>query len=194
MENLSNIEKYLKPTHFCESDSSEIKKLVNKITKGEKDKNKLVISIFEWVRDNVSWNLVKIVGAKKLLEKNPMEGVCVDKTNLFIALCRAKNIPARYLFLKCSFKTKKGEILELIHMAAEVFIKNKWIIADTTFGKNQRPFPISKLGKPIWIDVKWIKRWGKLPLWFTFFGNIFFNFYYKLNPNVKKFKEAIKTY
>ncbi len=162
---MANLERYLKPSFLCESDDPEIKKLARKICENEKDDLGKAKLIFKWVRDNVAWDLANVVGAKGILKRKPMRGICVDKASLFIALCRASGIPARYLLVWGDFDFKIPLLNGMSHAAAEVYVNNKWVIADPTFGKHTaRIVPKSVFGKPTWKKATRIIPVAKLPL------------------------------
>lgn len=56
-----------------------------------------VESIYDWVRERVEYKEGPIKGALKAL--NDGDGDCEELTSLFIALCRANNIPARLVWV-----------------------------------------------------------------------------------------------
>jgi len=172
-----DMKKYLKPTYLCESDYPEIIKLAKKIAKNKKNED-AVKALCLWVRDNVSWDVLKIEGAKSILKRKPLKAVCVDKTNLFIALCRAVGIPSRYILLDCDLKPKRKDMPPRTrHASAEVFLNNKWIIADPDFGKTtQKIMPINEFGKPCWSKVYSIKRVKGLSIFFVMIANLFLRF------------------
>jgi transglutaminase-like putative cysteine protease len=183
-----DLSKYLKSTSFCESDSPEIKELAKKIV-GEKKGREAAEAIFKWVRDEIAYDVKKIVGAKEVLKRNPPRGICSDKASIFIALCRASNIPARYVVVNYKLKLKNSEVIPALHTIAEVFVDGEWVPADPSFGKStEKIIEISKFGKFDWKDVKWAIRLRSLSVFFIFFENIFF----WLNPKVKKLKNLIK--
>lgn len=183
-------EEFCKPSYNCESNDPKIKELANTLSKDYETPKEVANAIFEWVRDRVAWMIEKIVGAKKVLERKPMYGICTDKANLFIALCRAINLPARYLMLDCELKAKKKELKKLSHhTATEVFVDGKWLIADPTFGKDtQHLVSLSQFGKEPWVKAKNVKRMKSLSpfiVWVT-------NLYIAISLSSKKLKNAIE--
>lgn len=129
--------KYLKPSFFCESNSTEIKSLADKILNSS-DNEDVCKAFFFWVRDNVKYVFNPVfASAKKYAKYEIKEGNCFNKNNLFIALCRSKNIPARYCIVRIVFEFKKiNKKIELPHVVSEVFYNGKWIILDPSFEKN----------------------------------------------------------
>lgn len=186
----SGYEKFCKPTKYCESDVPEIIQLAESITKDKKTSRESAEALFEWVRDNIPWTVDKIVGAKKVLKREPKQAICMDKTNLFIALCRALGIPARYVLLDCEFDIKKSDIPRWTkHAVAEVFVNSEWIIADPSFGKHTKKLmDINQFGKVSWVNAKNMKRVEELSGFFVLIGNLVMS----IAPFSKKLKKAIE--
>ena len=186
----SGYEDFCKPSPYCEANDPVIKNLAESITKNSKTEEEAAKALFEWVRDRVVWRIEKIVGAKKLLERKPLYGICADKANLFIALCRAINLPARYLMLDCELETEKKELKKLSHhMAAEVFVKGRWVIADPTFGKHtEKLVSLSEFGKEPWVKAKNVKRIKKLSFFTVWMANLFIS----ISPSSKNLKKILE--
>lgn len=89
-----NLEKYTKAEPLIESDDIAIKNAAAKI-KGS-SREEVVANIYKYVVSNVKYTLVQgNAGAKRtLLQK---QGKCSEYAALMVALCRAKNIPARVI-------------------------------------------------------------------------------------------------
>jgi len=85
-------ERYLKPKKFWESDDPEIVKLANELKTPEK--------IYEYVVSTLNYDYerakkgISRLGAKLILSQ-PNKAICMEFTDLFIALSRAAGIPAR---------------------------------------------------------------------------------------------------
>ena len=130
---LKTLKEYLSSSKNCQVNNKEIKALANKLTsaiKTDKEKGK---KLFEWVRDNIGYDKYRNTrrGAVKTLQ-NRM-GNCVDQSHLLVALSRASGIPARYVNgNNCRFTT--GYVSG--HVWTEMYIKDKWIVADTTSSRN----------------------------------------------------------
>lgn len=181
------IKKYLEETPYCGSDSQLIKKKANKITIESNGKKGNIKKIYRWVRDNVKWEILPVVGAEKTLKRKPKEGICTDKVNLFVALCRALSVPARYMLLEAKLKFEEKSIWAP-HAASEVYLDNEWAIADPTFGAgNEDLIPKNKFGEKSWIEAKDIRRRAGLSRFFVWFNNIFI----KLSPTGRRMKEIL---
>jgi hypothetical protein len=147
-------EKYLHPTHGCESDAPEIRGKLREIIGDEKDKTRIAEKIFYWVRDNIRYELDPIIGTIGILKRKT--GACVDKSSLFISLCRAAGIPARYLILTARLITKKDiGIPEINHCATEILLNGEWKVIDPTFDPSLLSiFPQATFDSINWWDPK----------------------------------------
>ncbi|MEO2512459.1 transglutaminase-like domain-containing protein, partial [Clostridium tertium] len=128
--NIERLEKYLMPTKSIESDSKDIKKLVENLIRNEKDKLIIINKILEFTRniefdDELSTRIYEGEDTQSALNTiNIMKGGYSECTNVFIALCRAANIPAKFIL----GKTSKN----LYHTWAEVYIQGVgWIPVET---------------------------------------------------------------
>ena len=148
------IKKFLKSTYGCESDSPEIQEKLKEILGNESEKEKIAQKLFHWVRDNIRYELVQIIGAKGLLTRKT--GACVDKSSLYIALCRAAGIPARYIIVSAKLNTNKSiSLKELNHCAPEIYINNDWKIVDPTFDPSLISlFPQATFDSTNWWDIE----------------------------------------
>jgi len=86
-----NQEKYLQPQPYWESDDPKIQNLARQLVSPKK--------IYEFVVKTLNYDYRRLdqaerLGAKKALE-NPDKALCMEFTDLFIALARAAGIPAR---------------------------------------------------------------------------------------------------
>lgn len=128
--NIERLEKYLMPTKSIESDSKDIKKLVKNLIRNEKDKLIIINKILEFTRniefdDELSTRIYEGEDTQSALNTiSTMKGGYSECTNVFIALCRAANIPAKFIL----GKTSKN----LYHTWAEVYIQGVgWIPVET---------------------------------------------------------------
>jgi transglutaminase-like putative cysteine protease len=182
-----NKEKYLQPTYLCESDSTEIINLAEKLSKG-KSKREAVRNIFKWVRDSIPYKIEKVKSARELVKQKSRSGMCVSKVSLFISLCRAIKIPARYAIVRCLLKLRKNS-LRVWHVIAEVFIEGEWVPADPSFGKHTKHIiPPTKFGK-VEKNTKIMWRVSGLSRGMVFFVNLF----YKFSPTIRRLKKLLES-
>lgn len=84
---------YLAPSPYIESTHPEIKQAAQTIGQDGQTAWEQVEAIYDWVRQKVQYRNEPLKGALAALRDGT--GDCDELTSLFIALCRAKGIPAR---------------------------------------------------------------------------------------------------
>lgn len=119
---------YLSSEKFIESDSDAIAEAADNIPTG-KTREKTVKSIFDHVIDLMSYGGYYPDDQGALHACNTGDGDCTEYADLFVALCRAKGIPAR---------THEGYTISWSntpkHVWAEVFFDEYgWVSFDPTF-------------------------------------------------------------
>lgn len=88
-----------------------------------------VQAISRWVKENVHYQIgtsTTAVSARDVLATRT--GVCRDFAHLLITLCRALNIPARFV----TAYTKYEEPPQDFHAVVEVFLGDRWYLFDPT--------------------------------------------------------------
>lgn len=139
----------LKDEKYIEKQDGDI----NKIARSINGRNEIdtVRQIFEFVLQNMEYDKSKAANkySKSLgatLALRFKKGVCVEYADLFVALCRAKGIPARYV----GGLTTEGTDPTKGHAWAEVYLKNYgWVPFDPTWG-DTKAVTFDKL-KPLYI-------------------------------------------
>lgn len=133
---------------YIEKDAPEIQQIAKAIT--GRAETVIVKNIYDYVVDNMEYNgdVEKNLGALKALQQK--KGDCTEYSSLFVALCRAKNIPARAVYGYTSeFKDTPR------HSWAEVYLKNYgWVPFDPTAGDVENTWARTQLYytmKPIYI-------------------------------------------
>jgi transglutaminase-like putative cysteine protease len=124
--NGESLEQYLQVTKNCQVNDKTIKSLAINLTKKYNNDYQKAETIFNYVNNEVDYVFYynSKYGAKNALSKKG--GNCVDKSHLMIALCRAINIPARYVHGTCNFIS--GNTYG--HVWTQILVKNTWIAAD----------------------------------------------------------------
>lgn len=125
---------YTRSERFIESTNPQIVALADKIADGETNPYRLARKFYDYVMDNSKYKLLGkgLVGANYLLTNG--EGECGDYSSLFIALSRAKGIPARSIV---GYWAISG--LNQTHVWAEFYIENVgWIPVDATVGQSRK--------------------------------------------------------
>jgi hypothetical protein len=126
-------------TEYWPVNHPSILELRNNICKEKKNEKDKIISILDWMDNNLKRGKEQGTryGPLKFIEK--ANGRCWDFSDLFITLCRASGIPARQVF---GVVYKKGG-----HSWCQVYLKEKgWVSIDPPkkkFGVNSAYIPLS---------------------------------------------------
>jgi len=124
---VSDVQTFLKPEKYIESDNPELCRLAKKL----KDTTllKTAEKTFRWVVDNVQYAGYLRNNRGALYALRHRQGDCTEFMYLFAALCRANNIPARCMG---GYICKENIILKPAnyHNWAEFYIDGEWSISD----------------------------------------------------------------
>ena len=95
----SGMKQYLRPSPYIESGHQRIKKIASQVGVAEELSDwQRVEAIYKWVRDNVEYEFdTQIHSCLDALDSG--HGDCEELSSLFIAICRAKGIPARAVWI-----------------------------------------------------------------------------------------------
>lgn len=128
------VQKYLKPGNYINSDHPDIIVKVKELVGDEKDVVKKAKILFEFVRDEIHEKVdIDSYVASDILAKRI--GVCYHKAILLAALARAAGIPARLhfdeVFIK-GFKDKNGILWNTngLHGITGLYLNGKWLTYD----------------------------------------------------------------
>jgi transglutaminase-like putative cysteine protease len=118
---------YVKPSRYCEVEAiySFAYRKFGKLPAGYRR----VQAICEWVKANVDYQLGSSTvnsSARDVLANRA--GVCRDFAHLVIALCRALNIPARFVTAYTKYETPPQDF----HAVVEAFLGDRWYLFDPT--------------------------------------------------------------
>jgi len=128
---------YLQPKPFWESDNSKIKDLAEQLKTPE--------AIYNYVTRNLNYDYSRVssdkprLGAINVLN-SPNSAVCLEFTDLFIALSRAAGIPAReidgFAYTKNTTERPLSLVKDILHAWPEYydFDKKTWVMVDPTWG------------------------------------------------------------
>jgi hypothetical protein len=135
----------LRATYQCESNAPEIIAMANELGAFQKTDWQYAEACFNFLNKKVDFSFsAPVKGALHTLRVG--EGMCFDKASLFIALCRAGGIPARYKMYNEAFAqpiyenfSSANPIMKawydstgyfVAHTMAEALIDGKWQPAD----------------------------------------------------------------
>ncbi|PIN78586.1 hypothetical protein COY26_00215 [Candidatus Woesearchaeota archaeon CG_4_10_14_0_2_um_filter_33_10] len=127
--------KYTKPTENIDL-NDDIIRIASDIAEGEDDLYVIIHNIAEWVSKNIEYNIKYGTSTEKaswVLKKRI--GTCDEFSSLFIALCRALGIPARYVS-GVAYSNIPGLEGFGNHAWAEVYFPDYgWVPFDPTYGE-----------------------------------------------------------
>ena len=127
------LKKYLARTKNCQVKNKAIQDLAKTLTSNIKSDYEKGKKLFNWVRDNIQYKKYRNTRRGAVNTLQTKKGNCVDQSHLLIALSRASGIPARYVKGgNCKFTT--GYVAG--HIWTQMYINNKWVVADTTSSRN----------------------------------------------------------
>lgn len=128
---------YLKQKPYWESTNPKIKSIASKL--------KTPYAIYQYVVDNLKYDFSRVTEQKKRLGalnvlEDSSSAVCLEFTDLFIALARANGIPARevngYAFTKNTKERPLSLVQDILHAWPEYYdsVRKTWIMVDPTWG------------------------------------------------------------
>ncbi|MGM0417281.1 MAG: transglutaminase-like domain-containing protein [Thermodesulfobacteriota bacterium] len=137
---------YLEPTFFMDSDSEIVKNFAQKHTSEDMTLKQKAVSLFYAVRDEIFYSPYDIdftrqgMKASSIIERK--KGYCVAKAVALCAALKAVGIPARpgLADVKNHLTTKRlkevmGTDTFYYHGYTELYLNNKWIKVTPTFNK-----------------------------------------------------------
>ena len=127
---------FTQPSELINPDHPEIQQLAKQL---EQDTTfETAFAIATWVRANIDYDLSTLTADATLpaiwVMRNK-KGVCDELSLLFISLMRSLNIPARYVVGIAHTDSELFPQGWVPHAWTEVFIEDKWIPFDLTFGQ-----------------------------------------------------------
>lgn len=131
------LSQYLSEKSYWQTSNPEIKKLAQTLKTPE--------AIYNYVVKNLTYDFSRVtsnkprLGAASVL-RNPSSAVCLEFTDLFIALSRAAGIPARevngFAFTENSRQRPLSLVADILHAWPEYYDREKetWVMVDPTWG------------------------------------------------------------
>ncbi len=120
--------KYLQAEKYIEVDHESIQMLAQNLSYNVEDLKTLIERYYKYVHQMPSAPIRDLTSALTAFEQN--KASCNGKARLFVALCRAKGIPARLVGGLILEETRK----RTSHLWTEVFIGDKWVPFDVLNG------------------------------------------------------------
>ena len=179
-----NMEEYLRPTKFIDSDSPEIIAYTNKHVNESMTDREKVVALYLAVRDDINYDPYHIIlepsaisGSLTLKGKS---GYCIEKSLLLAACGRVCGIPSRL-----------GFSIVQNHLSTEKFVKMLRSDKFVFHGYNE-----------FWLENKWVKctpafnktlceKFGTTPL---DFDGIYDSIFQEFSPDGKHYMQYIHEY
>jgi hypothetical protein len=156
--------KYLRQTLFCNCQAPEIAALAHHLGAYQKSDREFAEAAFEFAKRKIILEIIPMDDVDDILHRGT--GTCLHKISVFIALCRAAGIPARYKFFALTMldnwmapALNHAPLMKqwydamgyfLLHGEGEAFIDGKWVTADVGAEPQRQAaagIPITKLGE-----------------------------------------------
>ena len=118
---------YVQPSRYCEVEA--VFSLACRLFAHLPTGYQRVQAICQWVRENIAYqegSSTPSSGARDILANRA--GVCRDFAHVSIALCRALNIPARFVTAYTKYRTPPQDF----HAVMEAFLGDRWYLFDPT--------------------------------------------------------------
>lgn len=155
-------EDYTKSTKYWQADNSQIKQKSQELTSNKKSVVEKIKSINDYVIQTLNYNNEKIKynirqGSLEAIN-NPSNVVCLEYSDLTIALLRAADIPARMPvgYGYSGDLKKSSSVSDSLHSWVQAYVPNNgWINLDPTWGEKFNNFGISD------IDHMTFAIWGR---------------------------------
>lgn len=172
MKYCNSNEKYLRPTLYCNSKSPEVIAIANKLGAYNKSDREFAEAAFDFAKRKITLEMMPLDGVENTLKRGT--GTCLHEITVFVALCRAAGIKARYKLYSLTmiqawedtmivdplvkkFQDAMGYFM--IHGEGEVFLDGKWVVCDvgpTPERQAATKTPISKFGEDsigMWLNA-----------------------------------------
>ena len=142
MTTSAELEPYLRPSEFIDSDAAPIVELARSLVADTPAQT--AVALFDWVRDEIAYNPLAAVDGREQYRATAVlargSGYCVQKAVLLAALARASQIPTRLGFADVRNHQVPQRLREIIgtdlfvfHGYVEFFLDGAWVKAAPTF-------------------------------------------------------------
>ncbi|MEM0996960.1 MAG: transglutaminase family protein [Bacteroidota bacterium] len=137
---------YLTPGTFVDSDHPGVLAFAQQHTDPGQNLRERAVALFYAVRDGFRYNPYilhfKAEDMKASAFLHRTEGHCVDKANLYAAVCRAVGVPSRLHFANVRNHIGTARLEEFLksdvlvfHGYAEVYLDGRWVVATPAFNR-----------------------------------------------------------
>jgi hypothetical protein len=166
--------RYLRPTRYCNSRAPEVVALAHSLGAYQVSDRAFAQAAFAFAKDKMTLEIAPIDGVTESLQRGT--GTCFELISVFIALCRAAGIQARYkIFPSNMIQAWREATIDadpllqqwydalgyfLLEGEGEAFIDGQWVVAHvgpTAERQAAAGIPISRLGEDAigsWFHVR----------------------------------------
>ncbi len=156
-------EKYLRPTLFCNSRAPEVIALAHKLGAYKKSDREFAEAAFNFAKRKLTLEMMPLDAVENTIRRGT--GTCLHEISVFVALCRAAGIKARYKLYSLTMIEAWSDTLIvdpmvkkfsdamgyfMIHGEGEAYIDGKWVVCDvgpTPERQAATNIPITKFGE-----------------------------------------------
>lgn len=142
----NDLQPYLNPTWFVQSDAPEIASLAAEVVGPATDEIDRACRLFYAVRDGIRYDAYNLLVTRESLRATYVLAAgrswCVPKSVLLAAMCRAVGIPCRlcYANVRNHMATKKlldhiGTDVFYYHGYNEIYLRSRWVKATVSFNR-----------------------------------------------------------
>lgn len=142
-----NMEEYLRPTKFIDSDSPEVIEYAHQHASTSMSDREKAVSLYEAVRDGISYDPYHLIlqpdaiSASQTLKRR--SGYCVEKSLLLAACGRVWGIPSRLGFSIVQNHLSSAKFVRMLrsdkfvfHGYNEFWLEGKWVKCTPAFNKS----------------------------------------------------------
>lgn len=163
MKHCTSNEKYLRPTLYCNSQAPEIIALAHELGAYQKSDWDFAKAAFEFSKRKLTLEMVPMDDVTKTLHRGT--GTCLHEISVFVALCRAAGIKARFKLYSLTMIDAWSQTMVadplikkwsdamgyfMIHGEGEAYINGQWVVGDvgpTPERQAASNIPISQFGE-----------------------------------------------
>ena len=167
-------EKFLRPTKYCNSHAPEVIAIAHSLGAFQKSDREYAESAFEFAKEKLTLEIAPLVSVEEILHRGT--GSCFELITVFIALCRAAGIKARYkIFATHMIQAWREGTIDadpllnkwydslgyfLLEGEGEAFVDGKWMVAHvgpTAERQAAAGIPITRLGEDalgVWFTAR----------------------------------------
>jgi hypothetical protein len=160
----SSEDRYLRPTLYCDCLAPEIVAMAHALGAYQKSDREFAEAAFEFAKRKIILEIMPLDDVVATLKRGT--GTCLHKIALFVALCRAAGIPARFKFFALTIldewampAMEQAPLMQewydamgmfLLHGEGEVYLDGEWVTADVGAEPQRQAsawMPVTKLGE-----------------------------------------------